>query len=53
MKPLEDARLTEIEAAEKMWSRWLAFEDWMVGPRDPESMADGVPPEGSQRSRDR
>lgn len=35
MKPLEEARIEEIAAAEKAWSAWLAMEDWMVGPRAP------------------
>ena len=36
LKPLQNVSLTEIEAAEKSWSQWLAMEDWMVGPRAPE-----------------
>ncbi|KAF2770128.1 hypothetical protein EJ03DRAFT_244606, partial [Teratosphaeria nubilosa] len=35
MKPLDEARLEELTAAEKAWSGWLAMEDWMVGPRAP------------------
>jgi hypothetical protein len=30
IKPLQDVQLAEIESAEKMWSQWLAMEDWMV-----------------------
>ncbi|KAH7111290.1 hypothetical protein B0J11DRAFT_194231 [Dendryphion nanum] len=37
LKPLQDVRLAEIEAAEEMWSQWLAIEDWMVGPRAPDA----------------
>lgn len=33
MKPLEDAKVEELTAAEKAWSKWLAMEDWMVGDR--------------------
>jgi hypothetical protein len=29
IKPLQDVQLAEIESAEKMWSQWLAMEDWM------------------------
>lgn len=36
MKPLEEARMEELTAAEKAWSGWLAMEDWMVGPRAPQ-----------------
>ena len=35
MKPLEEAKVEELTAAEKAWSGWLAMEDWMVGPRAP------------------
>jgi hypothetical protein len=37
MKPLQDVQLAEIEGAEKTWSQWLAMEDWMVGPRAPDT----------------
>ncbi|KAM0715380.1 hypothetical protein Q7P37_008878 [Cladosporium fusiforme] len=36
MKPLDEAKVEEITAAEKAWSQWMAMEDWMVGPRAPE-----------------
>ena len=36
MKPLDEAKMEELQAAEKAWSGWLAMEDWMVGPRAPE-----------------
>lgn len=45
MRPLQGPVIAEIEAAEKSWSEWLAMEDWMVGPRAPESM------QGAGRSR--
>ena len=41
MRPLQGPVIAEIEAAEKSWSEWLAMEDWMVGPRAPESMQSG------------
>ncbi|KAF2851076.1 hypothetical protein T440DRAFT_79176 [Plenodomus tracheiphilus IPT5] len=37
MKPLQQVQLVEIERAESAWSRWLAMEDWMVGPRAPDA----------------
>ncbi len=43
LKPLQNVQLAEIEAAEKSWSQWLAMEDWMVGPRAPETMGDAAP----------
>ncbi|KAF2863945.1 hypothetical protein K470DRAFT_239836 [Piedraia hortae CBS 480.64] len=33
LKPLDEARLEELTAAEQAWSEWLAMEDWMLGPR--------------------
>ena len=38
LRPLQGPVIAEIEAAEKSWSEWLAMEDWMVGPRAPDSM---------------
>ena len=35
LKPLEDVRPEELDAADKSWGSWLAMEDWMVGPRAP------------------
>lgn len=35
LKPLQNVRGEELEAAEKSWSSWLAMEDWMLGPREP------------------
>ena len=42
LRPLQKVQLAEIENAEKMWSQWLAMEDWMVGPRAPETMEDDM-----------
>lgn len=33
MKPMGRVEAQELDAADSEWSRWLAFEDWMVGPR--------------------
>ena len=44
LRPLQSPVDAEILAAEKSWSEWLAMEDWMVGPRAPESMGDGQGP---------
>ncbi|KXL48931.1 hypothetical protein M433DRAFT_149041 [Acidomyces richmondensis BFW] len=41
MKPLDEAKMEELTAAEKAWSSWLAMEDWMVGPRAPEATSAG------------
>ena len=38
LRPLQNVQLVEIEGAEKAWSQWLAMEDWMVGPRAPETI---------------
>lgn len=38
LRPLQNVELAEIESAEKTWSQWLAMEDWMVGPRAPDTM---------------
>ncbi|PSN75170.1 hypothetical protein BS50DRAFT_512694 [Corynespora cassiicola Philippines] len=42
LSPLHDVGISEIESAERTWSRWLAMEDWMLGPRAPE-WHEGVP----------
>ncbi|PSN63910.1 hypothetical protein BS50DRAFT_576537 [Corynespora cassiicola Philippines] len=42
LKPLQDVQLAEIEGAEKTWSQWLAMEDWMVGPRAPDTEQDAM-----------
>ncbi len=36
--PLKSATLPEIQQAESEWSKWLAMQDWMLGPREPEQM---------------
>ncbi|CZT24631.1 uncharacterized protein RCC_10356 [Ramularia collo-cygni] len=33
MKPMARAEAVELDAADQEWSKWLAFEDWKVGPR--------------------
>jgi hypothetical protein len=38
-RPLQGTSDVEINAAEKAWSEWLAMEDWMVGPREPDNMS--------------
>ncbi|CAG8973783.1 hypothetical protein HYALB_00006328 [Hymenoscyphus albidus] len=38
LKPLVDVSEVEIQAAESSWSEWLAMQDWMLGPRAPETM---------------
>jgi hypothetical protein len=38
LRPLQGSTDVEINAAEKAWSEWLAMEDWMVGPREPDNM---------------
>ena len=35
LKPLQNVRQEELEAAEVNWSSWLLMEDWMIGPRSP------------------
>lgn len=37
LSPLRDATEEEIQAAEATWSDWLAMQDWMLGPRSPDS----------------
>ncbi|KAJ6000810.1 hypothetical protein N7481_001219 [Penicillium waksmanii] len=49
LRPLQGPLDTEIEAAERSWSEWLAMEDWMVGPRAPDILQDS----SSQNSRPR
>lgn len=49
MKPLDEAKIEELTAAEKAWSGWLEMEDWMLGPRAPKEEsghASGVPSSG-------
>ncbi|RHZ73472.1 hypothetical protein CDV55_108309 [Aspergillus turcosus] len=40
LRPLQGTLDSEIEAAERSWSEWLAMEDWMVGPRAPDALRD-------------
>ncbi|KKK15159.1 hypothetical protein ARAM_003681 [Aspergillus rambellii] len=40
LRPLQGPLDSEIEAAERSWSEWLAMEDWMVGPRAPDALQD-------------
>ncbi|KAE8348361.1 hypothetical protein BDV28DRAFT_143681 [Aspergillus coremiiformis] len=49
LRPLQGPLDSEIEAAERSWSEWLAMEDWMVGPRAPDILRDS----SSQASRPR
>jgi hypothetical protein len=39
LSPLKDATEEEIVAAETTWSEWLAMQDWMLGPRTPDTMS--------------
>ncbi|GAB1742630.1 hypothetical protein NU219Hw_g8166t1 [Hortaea werneckii] len=50
MKPLDEARMEELTAAEKSWSSWLAMEDWMVGPRAPADDGASMNSNGAGRS---
>lgn len=38
LRPLTKATEEEIQAAEAVWSEWLAMQDWMLGPRSPDAM---------------
>lgn len=49
LRPLQGPIDTELEAAERSWSEWLAMEDWMVGPRYPDTLQDS----SSSHSRNR
>ena len=33
LRPLQGVVEQELVAAEKSWSEFMAFEDWMIGPR--------------------
>jgi len=47
LKPLENVKPDELDAADKSWSSWLAMEDWMIGPRAPhDERQRGRPDEG-------
>jgi hypothetical protein len=53
LRPLREPLDAEIQAAEKMWSQWLAMEDWMVGPRAPENLHDAAAASSSSSNRAR
>ncbi|KAI0471641.1 hypothetical protein GGR56DRAFT_82865 [Xylariaceae sp. FL0804] len=38
LRPLQNVTEKEIVGAEANWSQWLAMQDWMVGPRNPEAI---------------
>lgn len=38
LRPLSNVTEKEIQGAESTWSEWLAMQDWMLGPRAPETM---------------
>ncbi|KAI1753484.1 hypothetical protein F4782DRAFT_77890 [Xylaria castorea] len=38
LRPLQHVTEEEIVNAESNWSQWLAMQDWMVGPRNPEDI---------------
>ncbi|KAL1985913.1 hypothetical protein VTN96DRAFT_7178 [Rasamsonia emersonii] len=50
LRPLQGPLDSEIEAAERSWSEWLAMEDWMVGPRAPDVLQDSFS-QGSRQHR--
>jgi hypothetical protein len=50
LKPLGNVSEKEIQAAESTWSEWLAMQDWMLGPRAPETM--GRDPRVKRESQD-
>ena len=37
LRPLQGVVEQEVSAAERSWSEFMAFEDWMIGPRAPEN----------------
>jgi hypothetical protein len=39
LRPLDNVSEKEIQAAESTWSEWLAMQDWMLGPRAPDTMS--------------
>ncbi|KAL9618005.1 MAG: hypothetical protein Q9160_007253 [Pyrenula sp. 1 TL-2023] len=51
LRPLQGAAEVEIQAAERNWSEWLAMEDWMVGPRAPQSFDQNVGSTASRHAR--
>jgi hypothetical protein len=50
LRPLQGPIDTELEAAERSWSEWLAMEDWMVGPRYPDTLQDSSSSHSRQRA---
>lgn len=42
LRPLQNVTENEIVNAEANWSQWIYMQDWMVGPRNPESIPTGV-----------
>ncbi|KAI1809602.1 hypothetical protein GGS20DRAFT_274220 [Poronia punctata] len=38
LRPLHNVTEEEIVNAETNWSQWLAMQDWMIGPRNPEDI---------------
>ncbi|KAI1367534.1 hypothetical protein F5Y08DRAFT_57973 [Xylaria arbuscula] len=42
LRPLQNVTEEEIVSAEKNWSQWLAMQDWMVGPRNPEDIPPNI-----------
>jgi len=51
LKPLENVRPDELDAADKSWGEWLAMEDWMLGPRAPDDQDNGTKPGMSSGAR--
>ncbi|KAI9896224.1 hypothetical protein N3K66_008396 [Trichothecium roseum] len=51
LKPLQNVTNEEISSAEDRWSEWLAMQDWMLGPRAPES--DGTDGAGRMKTEPR
>ncbi|KAI9369121.1 hypothetical protein BJX61DRAFT_536707 [Aspergillus egyptiacus] len=47
LRPLQGPLDSEIEAAERSWSEWLAMEDWMIGSRSPDVLRES-PSQSSQ-----
>lgn len=39
LRPLQNVTEEEIVSAETNWSQWLAMQDWMIGPRNPEDIS--------------
>lgn len=41
LRPLQSVTEKEIVGAEASWSEWLAMQDWMLGPREPDAQGPG------------